>query len=144
MEKRVNSPKELEREVVTLVGHLSPQKGSATLITLSGELGAGKTTFTQTLARALGVEELVTSPTFVLEKVYDLKNSEFSRLVHIDAYRLDGGEELSSLGFDDIMKDPGTLVVLEWPEKVAQALPKAQVSIALEVLPDNARTITYG
>jgi tRNA A37 threonylcarbamoyladenosine biosynthesis protein TsaE len=88
----------------------------------------------------------VTSPTFVLEKIYDLPQETgrgFARLVHIDAYRLEGGTSLSPLGFDGIMQDSKNLVVLEWPERVADALPTPTHAITLAVLPDNARAITY-
>jgi len=144
MEKRIETLEELAIEAGALVGRLSPTEGSATLVTLSGELGAGKTAFIQAVAQALGVEDSVTSPTFVLEKIYELKNSEFKHLVHIDAYRLENGAELAGLGFDEIMKDNRNVVVLEWPEKVAEALPPVHTSIVFEVLPDNTRKLTYG
>lgn len=133
-------------EAADFAERLSPNAASATLVTLSGELGAGKTSFTQALARSLGVTEHVTSPTFVLEKIYELPQETgrgFLRLVHIDAYRLEGGKSLSPLGFDGIMQGPSNLVVLEWPERVSDALPTPAHAITLEVLPSNARSITY-
>src|ERR1700754_3179272 len=91
--KRIETVEELDREAEGFAGRLVPSAQGATLVTLTGELGAGKTTFTQSLARALGVTDTVTSPTFVLEKIYSLPDSTqgFTRLVHIDAYRLSGG-----------------------------------------------------
>ena len=136
----------LQAEAASFISSLSPQSEGATLITLSGELGAGKTSFTQGIARALGVTEHVTSPTFVLEKIYDLPldtGRGFARLVHIDAYRLEGGAALVPLNFDEIMRDPMNLVMLEWPERVADALPKAACAIALAVNPFGGRTISY-
>src|SRR3990167_6998785 len=118
MEKELNSLDDLAQEAAALAARLMPKEDGATLVTLSGELGAGKTSFTQALARAYGVEEQVTSPTFVLEKIYALPSSAFARLVHIDAYRLKDGSEIAPLGFDELMRDPGTLIVLEWPERV--------------------------
>lgn len=139
----VRTLKELVSAARTLVDTLAPREDGATLVTLSGELGAGKTAFTQALAAALGVNDPVTSPTFVLEKVYQLEGQKFSRLVHIDAYRLTGGEELTPLGFDEVMRDSATLVVLEWPERVADKLPKAAVAATLVAHPDGSRTISY-
>lgn len=136
----------LTKEAEAFADTLKPRSNEAALVTLSGELGAGKTSFTQALARTLGVTEHVTSPTFVLEKIYELPEKTgrgFARLVHIDAYRLEGGEMLTPLGFDGIVHDPGNLIVLEWPERVADALPTPAHAITLEVLPDNARSITY-
>lgn len=119
-------------------------KDMAVLITLSGELGAGKTTFTQAVARTLGVREPVTSPTFVLAKSYTLpKGTAFRKLVHIDAYRLTEGKDLAPLAFAEVMQEPGTLVLLEWPEMVADGLPPADVSIRLTANADGSRTITY-
>lgn len=119
---------------------------AATLVTLSGELGAGKTSFTQGLARALGVEETVTSPTFVLEKIYALPEATgrgFKRLAHIDAYRLERGTALVPLGFHELMQDRHTLILLEWPERVADALPAEAIRLQLSVNEDNTRSISY-
>jgi tRNA threonylcarbamoyladenosine biosynthesis protein TsaE len=82
----------------------------------------------------------------VLEKIYKLGNStsRFKRLAHIDAYRLEKGSELAPLGFDELMQDTGNLVLLEWPEKVADALPEPTAKISFAVLPDGSRTISYG
>lgn len=133
----------LTKEARTFVARLAPRERGATLITLSGELGAGKTSFAQGMAAALGVSGPVTSPTFVLEKVYQLHGTPFSRLIHIDAYRLTGGEELRALGFDEIMGDARNLVVLEWPEKVADLLPAPLHRITLLVPDSGGRSISY-
>lgn len=144
MEKELHSLEELSTEAEALVARLTPKEDRATLITLSGELGAGKTSFTQALAKALGIEDHVTSPTFVLEKIYALpERKHFTRLAHIDAYRLKSGTELSPLGFGALMQEPNTLIVLEWPEMVKDTLPSADVSITLVVRDDESRTISY-
>lgn len=144
MDRVISTLDELQAEAKALVGRLTPKAKGATLITLSGELGAGKTAFTKAVAKALGVEDHVTSPTFVLEKIYLLpEKSAFTRLVHIDAYRLKSGEDLVALGFDELMKDSGTLVMLEWPEQVANTLPGADTHVKLEVLIDSTRKISY-
>lgn len=136
----------LQNEAATFISTLSPHTGGATLITLSGELGAGKTSFTQGVARALGVTDHVTSPTFVLEKIYELPAETgrgFAQLVHIDAYRLEGSAALAPLGFDEIMRDARNVVMLEWPERVADGLPPAACAIRLIVNPAGGRTISY-
>lgn len=134
---------DLETEVREFVSTLHPKKDSATLVTLSGDLGSGKTTFTQAAARALGIAEPVTSPTFVLAKVYNLTDQEFTTLVHIDAYRLTQGKDLNALDFTHTLKDSGTLIMLEWPEMVEDGLPKADVAITLKGLSDAEREISY-
>lgn len=143
MQKEIKTLVELDEEARQFVGSLLPKDVGATLVTLSGELGAGKTAFTKAVAHALGIEEVVTSPTFVLEKIYSLSNKSFKRLVHIDAYRLEKYTDLVPLGFDELMEDPGNLILLEWPEKVAGALPVPAVKISLVANPDGSRTITY-
>ena len=154
----IRSLEELSAEAARWVGTLAPREEGATLVTLSGELGAGKTAFAKAVAKALGVEETVTSPTFVLEKIYQLPGAGhqvsrghlvsapvgFARLVHIDAYRLESGGELASIGFDELMQDSGNLILLEWPEKVADALPEPAVRISLVADPDGSRHIAYG
>ncbi len=142
MEKVIRTLAELDEESARFIGALVPGD-HAMLVTLSGELGAGKTAFVQSAARALGVDETVTSPTFVLEKIYVLPGSSFKRLVHIDAYRLEKGSDLAPLGFDELMRDAGNLVLLEWPEKVADALPAPAMRLSFTVHPDNSRTISY-
>lgn len=138
----LHSLEELQAEAARFAAGLSPHPDHATLVTLSGELGAGKTSFTQGIARALGVGESVTSPTFVLEKVYELEGQQYRRLVHIDAYRLEGAAALAPLGFDTLYADPANLIVLEWPERVEDALPAVAARVSFSVVPEG-RTISY-
>lgn len=87
---------------------------------LSGHLGAGKTAFVKLVAKELRIEEIVTSPTFVIMKIYETKKDGgvFKRLVHIDAYRLERRAELEGLGIEKIFADKHSLVMIEWPENV--------------------------
>ncbi len=111
-----------------VLARLAP-KDTATVIVLSGELGAGKTTFTQALARELGVAEAVQSPTYVLMKSYQISNNTFNKLMHIDAYRLNSAKEFAALKPEQFLNDPKALVVVEWPEKVGSALPEPDITI---------------
>lgn len=118
------------------------QKDHATVLALKGDLGAGKTALTKALARALGVKKDVTSPTFVLEKIYPLPSSApFSQLIHIDAYRLDGAHQLSSLRWEEVIADEKNLVVLEWPERVNEAIPSTAITLMLAFVDDTTREI---
>ncbi len=109
------------------------QRPTATVVTLSGELGAGKTTFAQEAAKSLGVDEHVTSPTFVIEKIYDLHAQRWQKLVHIDAYRLKDSRELEALGWSKLVADPGNLILLEWPEMVAGLIPEHAIRIRFDI-----------
>ena len=107
----------------------------ATLVTLSGDLGAGKTTFTQMIAESLGVESEVTSPTYVIEQRYACSKGEFKTLVHIDAYRLENEDDPYKIGLDHTLSEPGNLVVIEWPEKISGFLDsyrKINITITLD------------
>ena len=134
---------ETQVESARLAASLSPYPNSATILALSGDLGAGKTTFAQGIARALGVEENVTSPTFVIEKIYQLAGQKFSHLIHVDAYRLNGPHELELLGWKEITADPKNLIIIEWPEKVVDLIPNDATRISFTGSGDS-REIMYG
>lgn len=92
------------------------------VIALSGPLGAGKTTFTQVLAKELGVEKHVQSPTFALMRSYATTHPEIRRLLHVDAYRLQSSEELRALDLNEELTHNGTILMVEWPEKMGDWL----------------------
>lgn len=120
-----------------------PGRAGATVIALSGDLGAGKTTLTQAIARKLGVTESVISPTFVIMKEYSVSSGQYARLVHIDAYRLESSAELERLGWREILADAGTLVLIEWPEKVPEAIPTDALRVSLTHRSDDEREISF-
>lgn len=138
--------KETESLAAQFVRDISKQKNkiSATVVGLSGELGSGKTAFVKGVARALGVKHTVTSPTFVLEKIYPLPSRKaFSKLIHIDAYRLEHKKELSALNWNKIIQDPHALVLIEWPECVKGALPRGAQKISFKFIDDTTRKIIW-
>lgn len=132
----------MAEEAAALVARLAPSE-RATMVTLSGDLGAGKTTFVKGIAKALGVTEHVTSPTFVILKIYDLEGQKFDRLIHMDAYRLKGRQHLKVLGWDEFLKDPKNLILVEWPKKIEGAIPEGAVKLTLEYS-DEGRNLIYG
>lgn len=129
------------QKVLELLKQKSVDK--AVVVGLSGDLGSGKTTFSQSVADILGVTETVTSPTFVIEKVYHTKDTVFPQFVHIDAYRLDMSRELEVLGFKDLLSKKGTLIFIEWPEKVSDILPLDMHMLNFKFVDENTRTISY-
>jgi tRNA threonylcarbamoyladenosine biosynthesis protein TsaE len=107
-----------------------------TILAVQGDLGAGKTTFIQVLAKALGVKRFVPSPTFALMRSYQLPKpvNGLRRLVHVDAYRLKDESELQVLDLDEELADGQSLLVLEWPERVSGWLSqKQQLLINLKI-----------
>ena len=108
------------------------------LLILSGPLGAGKTTFTQGLGEGLGVRGAVTSPTFIISRIHP-SLAEGPALVHVDAYRLGGPEEIDDIDLD--MTLPDSVTVVEWGEGVAEGLADDRLEIRIERHPDDTRTV---
>lgn len=123
------SAKETQRAARILAGVLRPS-GRATVVALEGELGAGKTTFVQGFARALGVREKIKSPTFVLMKIYALtKNKTFKHFVHIDCYRMQNSKDLTHLGLKEILRDRGAVILIEWADRIKKTLPRDAIKL---------------
>jgi tRNA threonylcarbamoyladenosine biosynthesis protein TsaE len=122
------------------------KEGNAFVVALNGDLGAGKTALTQTLALLLGVEEQVVSPTFVVMKRYavDLeKATPFEYLVHIDAYRIESEDEMRPLRFSEVLQENTTLVCIEWAEKIKNLLPEESLVVAVAIEKEDTRVITF-
>ncbi|MFA5083850.1 MAG: tRNA (adenosine(37)-N6)-threonylcarbamoyltransferase complex ATPase subunit type 1 TsaE [Candidatus Paceibacterota bacterium] len=118
-------------------------KPSALVIGLSGDLGAGKTTFIQGFAKGLGIKNKVLSPTFVIFKRFKIHDSRFKNLYHIDCYRLRKPKELLDLGFEEIINNPRNIVLIEWADKIKKILPKKTIRIEFEYgKKENERKIT--
>lgn len=115
----------------------------ALVVALSGDLGSGKTTFMQAVCKALSVKETVTSPTFVIEKFYKINYRDFTQLIHVDAYRLDGGKDLFLLAWERLVADPHNLICIEWPEKVADILPGDELKVGFTFINETDREIEY-
>ena len=105
------------------------------VLALRGGLGAGKTLLTKGIAKGLGIEEEVTSPTYTIISEYEGR----LRLHHVDAWRLSDADEFEAVGASDILSDLGGLTVIEWSEKVEELLPPERVAIELLVGDDESR-----
>ena len=114
----------------------------ATIVALRGELGAGKTTFTQKVGEILGVAENMHSPTFVIMKIYNIDFREFKNFIHIDAYRIEKDSELLHLGWEEIISEPENLVFIEWPENVPGLIPENAKRISFKHVDENTREIS--
>jgi tRNA threonylcarbamoyladenosine biosynthesis protein TsaE len=111
------------------------------IIAMSGELGAGKTTLTQEIAKLLGVKEKIISPTFVIMKKYQTNNKNFKKLIHIDAYRLNNSQELLNLGWQELVSDKNNLIIVEWPERVPECFKNDVCRVLLSHQDEQTRTI---
>ncbi len=139
------SPEETKKFAAQVVAALQLEpgtRGNGTIVALQGDLGAGKTVFAKGVAETLGIRENVTSPTFVIEKIYTIPEpAPWKRLVHIDAYRLEGEGELVTIGWNDIASDPGNLILLEWPECVGMGVPERAYWFEFETINEQTRKI---
>jgi tRNA threonylcarbamoyladenosine biosynthesis protein TsaE len=122
-----------EPEVVAWGESLGRAAQPPLLVTIAGDLGAGKTTLARAVCQGYGVSEPVTSPTFALVHEY---SSPRSPVFHIDLYRLAGQHELTNLGWDDIVR-AHALILVEWPERAGSRLPPDHVPVTLQHLPDD-------
>ena len=111
------------------------------IVCLQGELGAGKTTFTQGLLKAFEAEGPYTSPTFNIVKEYDVDKYEIEKIYHIDAYRITS-DDMQSIGWDDMITNKKSLIMLEWPENVADILPQDTIVILCEWVSQTKRKYT--
>jgi tRNA threonylcarbamoyladenosine biosynthesis protein TsaE len=110
------------------------------VLCLYGDLGHGKTTFTQGLGKGLRVSRYVNSPTFIIMRSYKLPDEK--TLYHVDLYRLEQEQEMIDIGLVDLMHNPDAIVVIEWPEKLGTLLPKKRIDIQFGYLGENVREIT--
>jgi len=129
--KTTHSAEETKQLGEQLAEHAKPDM----VFLMSGDLGAGKTTMTQGIARGLGIKRTVTSPTFTIQKLY--REGRLT-LNHIDAYRLEGISQ--DLGFDEYMNDGG-LTVIEWAKFAADLIPEEYLDIRIHLLDEDSREI---
>lgn len=140
MYKISKSPKETEKIAKEFLKQTTNSKQqTATVVALFGELGAGKTNFTQAVGKHLGVKRKINSPTFVIMKIYKLETRNYKLMYHIDAYRLKNEKELLHLGWEEIIADPKHLILIEWPERVIKILPKKHHKIEITHTPKGYR-----
>lgn len=116
------------------------------VIGLIGDLGSGKTVFTQALGKALGVKENITSPTFVILKEYPIIQSSshpiVRSLIHIDAYRIKTLADIESIGIKDYFNRKDVVVIIEWADKIKKILPKNIIYINFKFINEKTRKIS--
>jgi tRNA threonylcarbamoyladenosine biosynthesis protein TsaE len=143
MKKEVNeiiskSPQETQEIARRILSNF--KKGG--VIALHGELGSGKTTFAQGIARALGITQRVVSPTFLIRKEYSIPTkNNIRKLYHLDLYRLQSAKEVDAIGIREIMNEQDALVLIEWPEKIIESLPTSTIHIIFEYIDETTRKI---
>ena len=126
-----------EEDTREIAENIESEKFPGMVICLNGELGSGKTVFVKGFAKALGVTETITSPTFSLVKEYT--NGEMP-LYHMDVYRLDGSS--NEFGLNDYLNENG-ICIIEWPEMIEEQLPEERLDVKFKVIDDDTRVIVF-
>lgn len=115
------------------------------VIALYGDLGSGKTTFVQGLAKGLGIKNRIISPTFIIVRNYRIKNHE-SRIMnfyHIDLYRTESEKDIEGLGLEEIINNKNNITVIEWAEKLKSNLPQKRIDVHFSYENENKRRINF-
>ena len=135
----IKSEKEMQKVGEEYGAKLLQQKNFPYVIELLGDVGAGKTTFTRGLAKGLGVEDELSSPSFTISRSYSGKGCI---LTHFDFYRIENIAEALDIGFYDYV-DSGCLCLIEWPENIEDLLPEETLRVSIRVNPDESRTLSW-
>lgn len=131
------------KQIVKIISddHQKTKQHKACIVCFQGDLGAGKTTATQVIARFLGIDYTIQSPTFVIRKSYSIQDSIFKTLIHMDAYRLEGEQNLEALRLGDDFETPHALMIIEWPEIIREHIPSRAITVNIDYA-DTGRIIT--
>lgn len=133
-----------KRETIKLGKKIARRLKGGEVLVLIGNLGVGKTVLAQGLAQGLGVKHHINSPTFVLMKVYKIKNQKIKikNLIHVDAYRLNSGQNLLDIGLQDWLGKENSVILIEWADRVKDIWPKKIIKIKLQIKSSHQRLIT--
>jgi tRNA threonylcarbamoyladenosine biosynthesis protein TsaE len=133
-----------EKETYNIAKKFAKTLKGGDVIGLIGDLGAGKTIFTKGLAAGLGIKQTVNSPTFVLMKIYPVKNHKsIKQICHIDAYRIINIQEASNIGIEEYLNNKNTLTIIEWADNIKNILPAGTINIKITNTGNNKRKIEY-
>ena len=122
-----------EKQTFAFAKNFSKTLKGGEVIGLAGNLGAGKTVFAKGLAAGLGVKKTISSPTFVLMRVYPVKSAAIKQLIHIDAYRIKSANDLTAIGAAEYFNWPDAVTVIEWADKIKKILPKKAKFVKISI-----------
>src|SRR5690606_30195224 len=152
MEYFTGSENETRETAKAVVGEIvSKHSFGPVFVGLVGDLGAGKTTFMKGVAEFFGISETISSPTFVIQKIYEIleenretKNYSLKRLIHMDMYRLENEEDLKAIDWEFYKSSPDNILFVEWPNQIWENALEGMIEIKIEHLEDDKRRIIYG
>ncbi len=131
-------------ETQAFAEQLSHEMRGGEVLLLSGDLGAGKTSFTQGFAKGLGITQRIISPTFIIMRSYDISDNkkEIKKFFHVDLYRTQSEHDIEGLGLLELMNDKENIVVIEWPDRLGKLKPQNRWELSFTSLSENSREIT--
>lgn len=135
---QINSLDEIDKVAEEFIQYISDSDLESNIFAFYGKMGAGKTTFIKAICKALGVSDIVNSPTFTIINEY--KSSRGFPIYHFDFYRINKLQEAYDIGTEDYFAGSG-LCLIEWPEKIAEILPEDHIKVTITTNPDLSRTI---
>ncbi len=135
MEIRINSLENINEAARQFIDNI----GDRTIFAFFGSMGAGKTTFIKAICEELGVEDVITSPTFAIVNEYT--TGEGDPLYHFDFYRIKKLDEFFDMGGEDYFES-GNLCFIEWPELIEEVMPEDAVNVTIKEQPDGSRVVT--
>ncbi|MDD3301494.1 MAG: tRNA (adenosine(37)-N6)-threonylcarbamoyltransferase complex ATPase subunit type 1 TsaE [Patescibacteria group bacterium] len=130
-----------EQETLKLGKKIVSKLQGGDIVSLVGNLGAGKTILTRGISEFLGVKKGVKSPTFTLMNIYSTNNPKIKFICHIDAYRLNSAKDLLAIGAEEYFNDPETITIIEWGDKAKNILPRRAKTITIDTINENKRKI---
>ena len=131
-----------EKDTFNIAKNFATQLQGGEVLCLVGDLGAGKTAFTKGIAAGLKIKNTITSPTFVLMKIYKVTERKAIKfLSHIDAYRLSAGEQLLEIGADDYLGNPECVTIIEWADRVEDIWPEKRILVEFKIGKGDRREI---
>ena len=135
---QINSLDEIDKVAEDFIQYISDSDLESNIFAFYGKMGAGKTTFIKAICKALGVSDIVNSPTFTIINEY--KSSRGFSIYHFDFYRINKLQEAYDIGTEDYFAGSG-LCLIEWPEKIAEILPEDHIKVTITTNPDLSRTV---
>ena len=128
-----------KKETILLGQKIATKLQGGEVVALIGELGAGKTTLIKGIAKGLGVKKIITSPTFVLMKIYNVKNKAIKKIIHIDCYRLKQPSDILAIGANEYFKRKDSIVLIEWADKIKKILPEKIITCKISLIKEDQR-----
>ena len=129
-----------EEETVAIAKEIAESIKAPAILTLTGDLGAGKTVFSRGFARALGVTDHISSPTFTIVQEYEIPQGT---LYHMDLYRISSDEEAVSFGIEEFLNDEKSINLIEWPQRLEWLLPETVIPIEISHVSEFERKLKY-